>query len=88
LGKTFDRSILTGGLLVFIRFIAPANTIANDLYQQDKNTVDIETPVFALDSSKIDLCLSLFPWSSFRSTKAAVKLHILLNIKGNIPDFI
>ena len=43
---------------------------------------------YALDSSTIDLCLSLFPWAPFRSTKAAVKLHTLLDLRGNIPAFI
>ncbi|MDR2757119.1 MAG: IS4 family transposase [Planctomycetaceae bacterium] len=58
------------------------------LYQNDDNPVKIKAPVFALDSSTIDLCLSLFPWSPFRKTKAAIKLHTLLNLQGNIPDFI
>jgi IS4 transposase len=61
---------------------------AHLLYQNDDNPVKIKAPVFALDSSTIDLCLSLFPWSPFRKTKAAIKLHTLLNLQGNIPDFI
>jgi hypothetical protein len=44
--------------------------------------------VYALDSTTIDLCLSLFPWAHFRSTKAAVKMHTLLDLRGNIPSFI
>jgi hypothetical protein len=44
--------------------------------------------VYALDSSTIDLCLSVFPWAPFRSTKAAIKLHTLLDLRGNIPSFI
>src|SRR6201998_2444483 len=46
------------------------------------------TPVYALDSTTIELCLSVFPWAPFRSTKAAVKLHTLLDLRGNIPSFI
>ena len=44
--------------------------------------------VYALDSTTIDLCLSVFPWAHFRSTKAAVKMHTLLDLRGNIPSFI
>ena len=51
---------------------------------------DIEQPstVYALNSKTMDLCLSLFPWAHFRSTKAAVKMHTLLDLRGNIPSFI
>jgi len=73
---------------IFYDFAQVLIEIAHELYQQDKNPIDIDAPVFAFDSSTIDLCLSLFSWSPFRSTKAAVKLHTLLNLKGNIPDFI
>jgi len=55
------------------------------------NPVDIKgvtSTVFALDSTTIDLCLSLFPWADFRKTKAAVKLHTLVDIRGNIPCFV
>jgi hypothetical protein len=61
---------------------------AHELYQHDDYPVKLKAPVFALDSSTIDLCLSLFPWAPFRKTKAAIKLHTLLNLQGNIPDFI
>ena len=50
--------------------------------------VNIAGKVYALDSSTIDLCLSLFDWASFRSTKAAIKLHTLLDLRGSIPSFI
>jgi IS4 transposase len=50
--------------------------------------VDLKETVYALDSTTIDLCLSLFPWAHFRSTKAAVKMHTLLDLRGNIPSFI
>jgi hypothetical protein len=50
--------------------------------------VDLANTVYALDSTTIDLCLSLFPWADFRSTKAAVKMHTLLDLRGPIPSFI
>jgi len=50
--------------------------------------VDLKDTAYALDSTTIDLCLSLFPWARFRSTKAAVKLHTLLDLRGNIPCFV
>ena len=50
--------------------------------------LDLKETVYALDASTIDLCLSLFPWANFRKTKAAIKLHTLLNLRGNIPTFI
>jgi hypothetical protein len=61
---------------------------ARVLYGQDALPIEMNATVYALDSTTIDLCLSLFPWASFRRTKAAVKLHTLLNIQGNIPEFI
>jgi len=61
---------------------------ARCLYKSDTPPVDIDATVYALDSSTIDLCLSLFPWAPFRKTKAAIKLHTLLNIQGDIPEFI
>jgi hypothetical protein len=50
--------------------------------------LDLASTVYALDSTTIDLCLSVFPWAHFRSTKAAVKMHTLLDLRGNIPSFI
>jgi hypothetical protein len=50
--------------------------------------VDLEHSLYALDSTTIDLCLSLFPWARFRQHKAAVKMHTLLDLHGNIPTFI
>ena len=57
-------------------------------YGKESHGLDIDNTVYALDSSTIDLCLSLFPWARFRKTKAAVKLHTLLDLRGNIPAFI
>ena len=50
--------------------------------------MELNTTVYALDSTTVDLCLSVFPWARFRSTKAAVKLHTLLDLRGSIPSFI
>lgn len=62
--------------------------IARPLYHDDPFGVELDHTVYALDATTIDLCLSMFPWASFRSTKAAVKLHTLLDLRGNIPTFI
>jgi transposase len=61
---------------------------ARKLYADDDLGLELTNTVYALDSSTIDLCLSLFPWAHFRSTKAAVKMHTLLDLRGNIPSFI
>jgi Domain of unknown function (DUF4372)/Transposase DDE domain len=61
---------------------------ARKLYSGDSLGVDLDNTVYALDSSTIDLCLSLFEWAPFRSTKAAIKLHTLLDLRGVIPTFI
>ena len=58
------------------------------LYASDPLAVDLEQTVYAMDSTTIDLCLSLFPWAHFRTAKAAVKLHTLLDLRGNIPCFV
>src|SRR5271165_101335 len=61
---------------------------ARRLYSDESFGVELEQTVYALDSTTIDLCLSLFPWARFRSTKAAVKLHTLLDLRGPIPTMI
>lgn len=61
---------------------------ARKLYAQEPLEVDLSTTVYALDSTTVDLCLSLFPWARFRSTKSAVKLHTLLDLRGPIPTMI
>ena len=61
---------------------------ARKLYCNDSFGVDLANTVYALDATTIDLCLSLFPWAPFRSTKAAIKLHTLLDLRGSIPAFI
>src|SRR5262252_1337712 len=61
---------------------------ARRLYHNDSLGVELSSTVYALDSTTIDLCLSVFPWARFRSTKAAVKMHTLLDLRGSIPSFI
>ena len=61
---------------------------ARPLYANEDLGIDLVNTVYALDASTIDLCLSVFPWSLFRSTKSAVKLHTLLDLRENIPAFI
>ena len=62
--------------------------IARPLYARDPIGVDLAQSLYALDSTTIDLCLALFPWARFRKHKAAVKMHTLLDLHGNIPTFI
>jgi hypothetical protein len=62
--------------------------IARRLYAQEPFGIDLQETVYALDATTIDLCLSVFPWAVFRSAKAAIKLHTLLDLRGNIPTFI
>ena len=62
--------------------------MARKLYVDEPFGVDLKETVYALDATTIDLCLSVFPWAPFRTTKAAVKLHTLLDLRGNIPAFI
>ena len=62
--------------------------LARPLYSSDPIGVELEQSLYALDSTTIDLCLSLFPWAKFRKHKAAVKMHTLLDLHGNIPTFI
>lgn len=61
---------------------------ARKLYAGDSLALDLDNTVYALDATTINLCLSMFPWAEFRTTKAAVKLHTLLDLRGNIPSFI
>ncbi|QGZ42482.1 IS4 family transposase [Pseudoduganella flava] len=62
--------------------------IARPLYASDPFGVDLDATVYAFDSTTIDLCLSVYPWAPFQSTKAAVKLHTLLDLRGAIPSFV
>jgi hypothetical protein len=62
--------------------------IARKLYQKEPLAVELQNTVYALDATTIDLCLSIFPWACFRETKGAVRLHTLLDLRGNLPTFI
>jgi uncharacterized protein DUF4372/DDE family transposase len=73
---------------IYCEFAQALIRIARRLYAGDSLGIDLSETVYALDSTTIDLCLSLFPWAGFRKTKAAVKLHTLLDVRGGIPSFI
>ena len=73
---------------IFAEFAQALIRIARRLYANDSLSVDLAETVYALDATTIDLCLALFPWAKFRTTKAAVKLHTLLDLRGAIPSLI
>ena len=73
---------------IYADFAQSLINTARSLYINDDFAVELDNTVYALDSSTIDLCLSSFPWASFRSSKGAVKLHTLLDLRGSIPAFI
>jgi hypothetical protein len=72
---------------IYAEFAQRLIAIARGLYVDEPFGVDLKETVYALDSTTIDLCLSVFAWAPFRSTKAAIKLHTLLDLRGNIPSF-
>jgi hypothetical protein len=73
---------------IYADFAQALIKIARPLYAEEDLGLDLDNTIYALDASTIDLCLSVFPWALFRSTKSAVKLHTLLDLRGNIPTFI
>lgn len=73
---------------IYADFAQPLISTARRLYINDDFGVELEQTVYALDSTTIDLSLSVFPWAKFRQTKAAIKLHTLLDLRGSIPTFI
>ena len=73
---------------IYCEFAHALIRIARRLYAEESLGIDLSQTVYALDSTTIDLCLSLLPWAGFRTTKAAVKLHTLLDVRGGIPSFI
>jgi hypothetical protein len=73
---------------IYADFAQVLISIARKLYGDDDFGIELDETVYALDASTIDLCLSLFPWARFRKSKAAVKLHTLLDLRGSIPSFI
>jgi hypothetical protein len=62
--------------------------IAQELYKGDPLAIELAQPLYAFDSTTINLCLSLFPWAEFRKTKAAIKMHTIIDLRGSIPTFI
>lgn len=73
---------------IYAEFAQSLIGTARELYQEDSFLEDLNETIYALDATTIDLCLSVFPWAPFRKNKAAIKLHTLLDLKGNIPTFI
>ncbi len=73
---------------IYADFAQSLIRIARPLYAGEDLGLDLDNTVYALDASTIDLCLSVFPWALFRSTKSAIKLHTLLDLRGNIPTFV
>ena len=73
---------------IYADFAQVLISMAKPLYVNEEFGVELDATVYALDSTTIDLCLSLFPWARFRRRKGAIKLHTLLNLRGSIPEFI
>ena len=73
---------------IYADFAISLIQIARKLYASDRFAVELEQTAYALDTTTIDLCLSVFPWAHFRRAKAAAKMHTLLDLRGNIPTFI
>jgi len=73
---------------IFADFAQVLIATARPLYAHDPLGVELNMTLYAFDSSTIDLCLSLFPWAKFRRHKAAIKMHTLLDLRGNIPTFL
>ena len=73
---------------IFADFAQYLIGVARSLHAEEAMGVELDNSFYALDSTTIDLCLSLFPWAKFRKTKGAVKMHTLLDLRGNIPTFI
>src|SRR5438309_6850027 len=73
---------------IFADFAQYLIGVARSLHAEEPIGVELDDALYALDSTTIDLCLSLFPWAKFRKTKGAVKMHTLLDLRGNIPTFI
>src|SRR5690606_3433420 len=73
---------------IYAEFAQSLIAVARPLYADEPFAIELKESVYALDATTIDLCLSVFPWARFQATKAAVKLHTLLDLRGNIPTFI
>jgi hypothetical protein len=86
-GKLYHMGF-RGEWRIFADFAQVLIAIARPLYAGDPIGIDLDASLYAFDSTTIDLCLSLFPWARFRRHKAAIKLHTVLDLHGNIPTFI
>ena len=86
--NTLSNANKTRDWRIYADFAQALIHIARKLYMDDDFGVELNNTVYALDATTIDLCLSVFPWAHFRSTKSAVKLHTLMDLRGNIPTFI
>jgi len=86
--NTLANANATRDWRIYADFAQSLIGIARKLYADEPFGVDLKESVYALDTTTIDLCLSVFPWAPFRTTKAAIKLHTLLDLRGNIPSFI
>ena len=86
--NTLANANATRDWRIYCDFAQSLIAMARRLYANEPFGVDLKDTVYALDATTIDLCLSIFPWAAFRSTKAAIKLHTLLDLRGNIPSFI
>lgn len=86
--NTLANANATRDWRIYCEFAQRLIAMARRLYANEPFGVDLKDTVYALDATTIDLCLSVFPWAPFRSTKAAIKLHTLLDLRGNIPSFI
>ena len=85
--NTFSNANKTRDWRIYADFAHALIKIARPLYSREDLGLEMKNRVYALDASTIDLCMSVFPWALFRSTKSAVKLHTLLDLRGNIPIF-
>ena len=86
--NTLAHANATRDWRIYCEFAQSLIRTARRLYADDSWGVELANTVYALDATTIDLCLSVFPWAPFRSTKAAIKLHTLLDLRGNIPSFL
>ena len=86
--STLDDANETRDHRIYQDFAYHLISIAKKLYQNEEMAIDLDYSLYAFDSTTIDLCLSLFPWAKFRKTKAAIKMHTFLDLRGAIPTFI
>ena len=86
--STLSYANNTRDFRIYADFASVLLRMAKELYHDEPFGVEIESAAYALDSTTIDLCLSMFPWAEFRETKAAVKIHTQLDLRGNIPSIL